>query len=248
MRELNMKSWISCLVAVLGASLLTGCATTANISEVPPAPTVASKPPELNFGSMPGLATPTVTDPTAAFMTQAKVVVDHTAPPRKDPFALTASEHTFDVNQGTARITSEMGSFPLIYEVPPEVNPQDLTPIYETQPYRRLSGIIVGDSVYAILEDGSGEPEIIRPGMRIPNTEWTVVSIDLEKAVLRRNGNVLPHTVVVRLESPPPGMGGGTNTGGGQPGGPSVPGGPPGGSGMPGRPGGGNGRGGFGGK
>jgi hypothetical protein len=91
---------------------------------------------------------------------------------------------------------------------------------------------VVGDSVLALIDMGNGTTELIRPGQRIPGSEWTVVSIDEEKAILRRGGNRLPRQVTVRLELPPPGFGGGGNTGG-FPGGPTGPGGPPGGPGMP---------------
>ena len=79
----------------------------------------------------------------------------------------------------------------------------------EPQPYRRLSGILIGDSVLAILEEG-GKSTIVRPGMMIPDTNWRVVSIDKDKAILRREGPQLPHEVEVRLEVGMPGF---TNTG-----------------------------------
>jgi hypothetical protein len=105
------------------------------------------------------------------------------------------------------------------------------TPVFEeeqleVQPYRRLAGILVGETVSAILIMENGEPHIVKPGYRIPNSEWTVVSIDQDKAILRRGGSKKPNEITVRLESPPAGTGGGRpggqqgggNTGGISPG------------------------------
>jgi hypothetical protein len=150
--------------------------------------------------------------------------------PRNDPFALLAEERAFHINQSSERVLSEAGGFSFDYEEPP---PAVDVEVQEPQPYRRLAGVIVGESVLGLIDMGDGRPlEIIRPGQRIPNSEWTVVSIDEEKAILRRSGNRLPRQIVVRLESPPfnPNQGGG-----GAPGGPGF---GPGGGGAPGRPGG----------
>jgi hypothetical protein len=169
---------------------------------------------------------------------------------RQDPFALTKDELEFETSQGALRTFNETGGYQMDY-VPSET--EEVAPTVEQQPYRRLSGIVVGDSVLAIIDmnDGS-ESQIIHPGERIPNSPWTVVSIDKEKAVLRRDGNVLPKEITVRLETPPPGQGGfsggatGPGAGAGYPGGPGAgagyPGGgrgfPGGGRGFPGGPGG----------
>lgn len=145
---------------------------------------------------------------------------------RNDPFALLAEEKSFEASQSSERVLAEAGPWRFDYEEPVDTNPE---PVFEQQPYRRLAGVIVGESVLAIIDMGEGRPpEIIRPGQRIPNSEWTVVSIDEDKAILRRTGNKLPKEIVVRLESPPAGLGGGgsANPGGG-------PGGNPGGFGNP---------------
>lgn len=127
---------------------------------------------------------------------------------RADPFSLTPAERDYDMQQGMERLLNQASGFSIQFQPKEDVVEQ---PIIEPQPYRRLSGIVVGDSVLAILDMGNGSPVIIRPGQRIPNSEWTVVSIDEDKAVLRRGGNRLPHQVTVRLESPPPGLGGAAN-------------------------------------
>lgn len=142
---------------------------------------------------------------------------------RSDPFALTTQERYFETQQATERIFSGPSGFGVFVTPKPDTDEQVVAP--EPQPYRRLSGIVVGDSVLAILEEQGKEPVIVTPGMKIPNTPWTVVSIDQDKAVLRRSGNVKPTQIVVRLEVPRDGFG--VAPGGGAPGGP--PGGPPGG-------------------
>lgn len=132
--------------------------------------------------------------------------------PRSDPFALLSEERAFEISQNSERILADSGGFRFDYEPPVE---QDDVEIQEPQPYRRLAGVIVGESVLALIDMGDGRLEIIRPGQRIPNSEWTVVSIDEEKAILRRGGNRLPRQIVVRLESPPfnPNQGGGGGMG-----------------------------------
>ncbi|CAN5690310.1 hypothetical protein BH11ARM2_BH11ARM2_10170 [soil metagenome] len=170
---------------------------------------------------------------------------------RPDPFALLPNEKGYEAQQETERVFGEMNGFTVLTTRTSE--PEPPLPVTEPQPYRRLAGIVVGDSVVAIIEMGDGQTEIIRPGQKIPNTEWTVASIDEEKAVLARGGNRLPKRIIVHLESPPAGYSapgqGGTPGGPGGPGGfPGGPGGYPGGpGGPPGRPGGAGGPGGRGG-
>jgi hypothetical protein len=182
-----------------------------------------------------------VDDPAKVFEVEERLVASRYGGPRRDPFALKSNERAYEIEQNSARLLNDMGSWVVMYTPAPE-KPPAAGLVQDPQPYRRLSGIIVGDSVYALMDTG-GQIEIIRPGMRVPNTEWTVVSIDEEKAILRRTGNKVPRQITVRLESPPPGMGGGgMNTGGapggapgGMPGGPmGGPGGRPGGAGRPG--------------
>ncbi|MCW5944021.1 MAG: hypothetical protein KIS66_17460 [Fimbriimonadaceae bacterium] len=128
---------------------------------------------------------------------------------RPNPFALLPAERKYESDQGAARLISSIGFYTFL---PPEVK-EEAQPMTEPQPYRRLSGILVGQSVTGILEDDSrpGEGLLIRPGMAIPNSPWRVASIDSEKAVLRRTGpnaeNTFPREVTVRLESRPGGTG-----------------------------------------
>jgi len=154
---------------------------------------------------------------------------------RGDPFSLTKEELDYDRTQNAERIMASMGGFA------PDEHQEKIDdvqpPVQEPQPYRRLAGIIVGDSVLALIDMGNGQLEVIRPGQKIENSPWTVQSIDQDKAVLHRDGNVAPHTVTVRLETPPSNFGGGS-TGfsgaptGGAPGGFNGPGGKKGPQGM----------------
>jgi hypothetical protein len=128
------------------------------------------------------------------------------------------------------RVFGQIGGFTVQY-TPPEVESPEPQDFPEPQPYRRLAGVVVGDSVLALIDMGDGTLRVIRPGETIEGTEWRVASIDSDKAILRRSGNRTPRQVIVRLESPPAGIGGGGFPGG-APGG--FPGGP---GGAPGRPG-----------
>jgi hypothetical protein len=136
---------------------------------------------------------------------------------RRDPFALLGPEARFEREQEAFRMFDQIGGFTLVWEPPDPDAVEPVEPV-EPQPYRRLSGILIGDSVLAIIELEGGRTEIVRPGMRIPNTEWTVVSIDGERAILRRPGPRRPTEISVRLESPPPGMGRQPGAGPGAPG------------------------------
>ncbi len=151
---------------------------------------------------------------------------------RTDPFALTSDERIFETGQEAERVFAGPSGFTVQLTPKPDIEDEAVAP--EPQPYRRLSGIVVGDSILAIFEEEGREPVIVTPGMRIPNSEWRVVSIDQEKAVLQRSGKVRPTQVIVRLEVPRAGT---TSAGaGGMQGGGGFPGGP--GGGYPGAPGG----------
>lgn len=142
-----------------------------------------------------------------------KEIASRTFHPRPDPFALLPVERNFDQAQVAEKLSQEMG-YSTMYEPPVETTTED---VFETQPYRRLAGVLVGDTVSAILIMEDGTAVLIKPGMRIPNSPWRVVSIDEDKAVLRRAGHVRPTQITVPLETPP----GGTpaNQGVGRPGG-----------------------------
>ncbi len=137
---------------------------------------------------------------------------------RVDPFALLASERKYETSQATARLLDEAGGmFELLADTTVKDDPADTTPTTIPAPVGlRLAGVILANGVAALLEF-EGRIIEIRPGMTIPGTDWKVASIDAEKAVLRRDGNVLPREVVVPLASrlDVGGGGGGGNAGGG---------------------------------
>ncbi|AIE85778.1 hypothetical protein [Fimbriimonas ginsengisoli] len=178
------------------------------------APTVTLPAVKVNFSTEAGVP-PTDGDPKMNLVAIRRAAA-RSGGARSDPFALRPDEQQFEKEQNMERMFAENGTFQ-----GPQFEPKDAVvvppPVVEPQPYRRLAGIVVGDSVLAIIDMGNGSTELIRPGMKVPGTEWTVVSIDEEKAVLRRAGNRLPKQIVVRLELPPAGIGGnnGAPAGGG---------------------------------
>jgi len=238
-----------CIVAlaVVGA----GCGSS-TISPAVEAPTGLERGVKLPPGAVPDAGTGVVqtSDPK-----EFPALVSANAPrfhARGNPFSLSPEEVAYDQEQNSNRLVASSGffnTFTPTVEVPPTI-------VTEPQPYRRLSGIVVGSSVVAILEQATGEPILINPGTKVP-PNWTVVSIDQDKAILRREGDVLPHEIEVRLEQPAPGYGpqvpnvpgtgNGANGAGrrgggfGPPGGPGGPGGFPGGGPGRGFPGGGGG-------
>lgn len=134
---------------------------------------------------------------------------------RSDPFLLLQNEVQFERSQTAERLFADQGSFNLEYQPPVAPNPGESGVVIEAQPYRRLSGIVIGDAVVGILETQGQDAILIRPGQFIPGTDWRVVLINEDRAVLRRAGNRLPKEVTVNLELPPPGFGpsGGGRTG-----------------------------------
>ena len=210
------------LVVACAAGLLAGCIGPPPDPEVTPSP--APPDPKIDFTASAGVpkerSADTKFNPTVVALTSRKV-----GPARPDPFALKADERAYDTEQNSERIFGTIGGWQNEF-IPP--NPADEAPprIVEPQPYRRLSGVVVGDSVLALIDMGNGQSYIIRPGQSIPNSEWRVESIDMDKAVLVRSGDALPKEIVVRLELPPPnGMGAANPAGAFNPGGTGAPGG-----------------------
>ena len=205
-------------LGLVGAMLLVGCgggsqsaSGTSTTGAADARPVAASA--KVEIPALPGLEVPPLADAAPALTADKNIVAARYGTARPDPFALKPAEKAFEIEQNTNRLIGQMGSWTVEYVPEPEKSPTEGL-VVEPQPYRRLSGIIVGDSVYAIMDSEGGQPaEILRPGMKVPNTDWEVASIDAEKAVLRRKGNKLPRTVTVRLETPPPGMGPQNNTG-----------------------------------
>jgi type IV pilus biogenesis protein PilP len=198
----------------LVAFALVGCGP---VEDPAPSGAASTTPPEPNIPLTAPAGVPVTLPDAQADATT--LTAGRTFTARSDPFALKPNERQFDRNQEALRVFGETGGFTVQYSPPPpeQAKPEDIP---EPQPYRRLAGVVVGDSILALIDMGNGQLEVIRPGQQIPGSEWRVVSIDSEKAVLRRSGNRTPRQIVVRLESPPPGMGGGLGVpGGGLPGG-----------------------------
>ena len=137
---------------------------------------------------------------------------------RPDPFALLGPEIQFQNDQTIASYMSNSGGFAL------EINPEEDSaepenpPVLEPVPAWRLSGVIIGNGVMALLDTGQRVYEI-RPGMLIPGTDWRVAAIDSERALMVREpgSNKLPSSFEVTLQGP---VGGGlAPTGGGNAGG-----------------------------
>ena len=211
-------------MGIVASAILAGCGGSEQVADTPPnttTPAAGTTPAPvagssagvsiaaLGIGTLPGMPAAPITEPDKVFQVEGRMVASRYGRPRNDPFSLKPRERSFEIEQSSARLLNEMGGMTVMYTPAPEKAP-DAGLVHDPQPYRRLSGIIVGDSVYALMDTG-GQIEIIRPGMMVPNTEWEVVSIDEEKAILRRKGNKLPRQITVRLESPPPGSGGGSN-------------------------------------
>ena len=150
---------------------------------------------------------------------------------RNDPFALLLEESRFNNSQAAERLNSEFGGFGQEYDDTPEEDVA-LQPRLQPKPAWRLSGIIISEGGVIGLLDMGNDVIQIRPGMNIPNSPYTVVSIDSQRAVLRRNDGQIPRDVEIDLSGPiggsqrtqQPGQGGGF----GPPPGFGGPGGPPG--------------------
>ncbi|GBC91895.1 hypothetical protein HRbin15_00355 [bacterium HR15] len=140
--------------------------------------------------------------------------------PRKDPFALLPEE--VEAMQADAFTRAP---FALVASPPPPPK-VELPEPYEPQPKRRVAGIILGQTVSAILEQEGELPQIVYPGDMVG--EFRVAAITPEGVILRRSkGN--PREVRVPYEPPGVAMGGGAAApggGAGAPGAPGIPGAP----------------------
>lgn len=217
------------LGVLVTAIAVVGC----NPPDVPPAAASASvAAPEVNITSKAGVSVAAAVNPVPITAVASAKRFDY----RPDPFALTAKERKFESEQESLRVFGELGGAGDLFT--PEEEKEAAVEYPEPQPYRRLAGVVVGDSILALVDMGDGTGlKVIRPGQNIEGSEWRVASIDSEKAVLVRSGNRTPRRIVVKLEAPAfgtstpgssfgGGMGSGPGFGGGRPGG--MPGGRPG--------------------
>ncbi len=214
------------VIAIAAIFMLTG----GGEEQPPPPPT---QPPPISL--TPPISPPPMQPPTTAMVPPQPSEQKPTVRPRKDPFALLPEE--VEAMQADA---FQQAPFVLVASPPPPPK-VDLPEPYEPQPKRRVAGIIMGQTISAILEQEGELPQIVYPGDRVG--EFQVAAITPEGVVLRRSkGN--PREVRVPYE--PPGVSAGVGAAGGAQGGagaPGVPGAPPG-FGTPGGPRGGGPRGG----
>lgn len=174
------------------------------------APTAATVPePELNLAAKSGVPVnvgPPV-DPTT-------LASSRNFGSRSDMFALLGPEITFQSDQTVESFLGSAGGFALEINPEEDAKEPENPPVLEPVPAWRLSGVIIGNGVMALLDTGARVYEI-RPGMLVPGqTEWRVASIDSERAVMVREpgSNKFPKTFDVTLQGP---VGGGLRPGGG---------------------------------
>lgn len=219
---MTWKSTIGFALAGVMAVGLAGCGGDDAAVSAPPAKSIPKNIEESpQLAAEAGVPLKEVADPTFA---ETRALVDsRTFATRGDAFALMGPETQFDRDQRAERIVLQTGGFSVEWE-PPEEKP-DPEERREPQPYRRLAGILLGDAVMALIEWEDGRTYQVRPGQAVAGSEWVVFTIDSEKAILRRKGDVLPREVVVPLESRRGGARGGGGGGGGNQGGGLAPGG-----------------------
>lgn len=209
--SLNMSPSIG-LVSIVAIALV-GCGGGSTASTAAPAAApVPSATPDMKIESRAGVPVTRSADP-KGLATAVLTTVQKYGRPRQDPFALTDAEKQFEASQASERLLSSSG-WKTEWDEPED---KEANPVFEPQPPRRLMGIIVGDSVYAIIDMGDGRGQVIYPGMQIPNSPWYVVSIDADHAILRREGTTLPKQISVKLQGAAVGIAGG-NAGNGAPG------------------------------
>jgi hypothetical protein len=208
------------LVCGLACMALAGCQQ--NTETYGPVTPTAARKPELDLSADRGVPVPQPEQVDAV-----KLASSRSLGARPNPWALMPAEVAFDQSETSSRLLDSQGGF--VLEVVPTLDdPEDAAPVYEPVPNWRLSGVLIGSGVMALLDTGPTTYEI-RPGMQIPGTEWRVVAIDSDRALLAREGNKLPKEFYVGLSGPITGDGvtvagggtggnaGGTTGGGGNP-------------------------------
>lgn len=228
---MNKKFWIGS--GLFAAVALVGCGGGDSASSVAPAPA----PPSGVGGGNPAAALRDVRIPSAGVPIDPisqSALADYrefasrvSGGRRSDPFSLLGPEARFEREEQRDRLLQDLGGFDTMFEEPEEtVQPPAAL---EPQPYRRLVGILLGDGVSALIQMEDGRVYDVRPGSRVGNSPWTVVAIDNEKAILRREGDTRPNIIEVRLEPDirgggggAPAAGGGTPAGGGAAGQPGA--------------------------
>jgi hypothetical protein len=185
------------LLCVLALTALAGCQeNSAGYSAI--SPRVPPKP-ALDLTAKSGVP---VTQPRAVNPTE--LAQTRRIASRSNAFALMGEEVAFNQSQWTESILA--GSGWDLEVVPTLDDPGTERPVIEPVPNWRLSGVLIGNGVMALLDTGRQTYEI-RPGMQVPGTEWRVVAIDSDRALLAREGNKLPKEFWVSLSGPITGPG-----------------------------------------
>ncbi|MBX3097027.1 MAG: hypothetical protein KF812_09210 [Fimbriimonadaceae bacterium] len=146
-------------------------------------------------------------------------------PYRSDVFALLSSERAFDRSQLAERLISE-GGFAMYYE-PPAEEAEPPPPTRAPVPQWRLAGVLLSNGVVALAEipTQTGTRYFdLRPGtiITVGETQWQVVSISEERAIVKRLGPGPEQYEEIRLTEGFGRLGGGNQGGGGS--GPARPG------------------------
>lgn len=134
--------------------------------------------------------------------------------PRKNPFAMFGEEIAFQTAIQYRIIMSKMPGYSNLLPPPVEEPAPELIPP-EQQPYRRVVGVAFSDSVSALVEMEDGRTYVVRPGSRVGDSEWFVETITETAIILQRDPRKNPSRVIIRLETRPIGMSGGSAGGSG---------------------------------
>lgn len=214
-KKMKIRPSLSAIAVLAVSAILSGCGGGEPEALVQANPPVL--PPIEPVTADAGVPVSMVADPT--FERTKTLAMAQTFGRRSDPFRLLGSEQVFEARQQVERARQEYGGwFGAEFDfgsasVAPGMSAQpDL--VVEPQPFRRLSGILLGNGVAALIVWEDGRVYEIVPGSQIPGTDWVVISIDSERAILRRSGNRLPKEIIVRLGPSVSGYGAG-DTGGG---------------------------------
>lgn len=190
LNTLSGKVAVGALVAIIGLSLLyrTNASEPVRPPTPPPAP-IANRAP---------VAAPVVAvNPAPAQKAEATVTPMETY--RGDPFA-PAGQAAPAVSQ-RARANAPITDLPIIpirRVQPIHVATSQLQP---PQPVRRMSGLVTGQGVYAIIES-NGEKQVVQPGDTLNDRLAVVESIQPNRVILRTTG-ANPERIAVGLAPAP---------------------------------------------
>ena len=111
--------------------------------------------------------------------------------PRRDPFFVPWKLPPAPPNIFTEVQPLRVATYNVVTPAPPNTEVREI-------PTRRVSGIMSGDGVFAILESGAGIPEIVKPGMQTSDG-YMVVSINSDSVKLQKKEGNFVYTQIVPL-------------------------------------------------